>query len=695
MRIRERAPHLVIVLCSLLGVLGAAIVDLGRRAPGPLSRAHQLDPDLEGGNDCALCHGGWFESMGDACLECHAAIEEHIELERGLHGRLAEVQAERCGTCHSEHHGEGFRMVNAQSFAFSGVANVETFDHGLVGFEMDGKHLELDCTECHEYADAEVPPEGAFRYLGLDSSCASCHEDPHEGSMRQDCANCHLQTDFDTHRFERHEQFFPLFGSHGEANCLDCHEPEGQHSLAAQMAGRSPHGERECADCHDSPHRRGFLRRNAERDGLPTDSGCATCHDPEAFAFLGDAVGIDSQQHALSGFSIDAPHDVAECADCHDPGLESFAERYPGRSADDCAACHESPHGGQFVGDAFSENDCTSCHARQHFDPPAFGLEEHALAAIPLEGAHAELDCHACHQEPGPSVPRVFRGTAQRCEGCHGDAHRGFFADFEAELARAEGGECATCHDTTSFSEVPPGDFDHARFTGFEVAGAHAQNHCESCHRPSPEPDRHGRIFGHVADHFGEVEGCATCHGDPHDGTFDRAGAPRQVDGRRACSRCHGETSFRTLPFGFDHELWTGFALNGRHLQLECSACHEQRPGERLLQAQEVRWPLVPGDACADCHVDPHAGQFGASGAVDCARCHEDALHFSELRFRHDWDSRFPLEGAHAELECSACHKPAPVGDSEVVRYKPLGTECADCHGVNEDVLRRKQRRRR
>jgi len=51
--------------------------------------------------------------------------------------------------------------------------------------------------------------------------------------------------------------------------------------------------------------------------------------------------------------------------------------------------------------------------------------------------------------------------------------------------------------------------------------------------------------------------------------------------------------------------------------------------------------------------------------------------------FDHQRDSRFALDANHAKLECSACHRPSPTADGRTaIRFKPLGTECADCHGV-------------
>ena len=157
------------------------------------------------------------------------------------------------------------------------------------------------------------------------------------------------------------------------------------------------------------------------------------------------------------------------------------------------------------------------------------------------------------------------------------------------------------------------------------------------------------------------------------------------------CARCHDETSFRALPGGFDHGRWTGFPLAGAHGEVACSDCHTPlgRPDDNGRT-----WKRAIGDSCAECHGDPHAGQFAEGGATNCHGCHGSTSNFSLLSFNHNWDSRFPLDEAHSPLPCSACHKPWPVGDRQVVRYKPLGTECIDCHGVNSGQLRPRKEKR-
>ena len=68
---------------------------------------------------------------------------------------------------------------------------------GAIGFAMDGAHLELECTECHENAEARVVPEGEHRYIGLSQRCVTCHEDVHDGEYLTTCIVCHEQSAFE------------------------------------------------------------------------------------------------------------------------------------------------------------------------------------------------------------------------------------------------------------------------------------------------------------------------------------------------------------------------------------------------------------------------------------------------------------------------------------------------------------------
>lgn len=705
-------PKTLIAITSLSAVLTAAVVDFGRTAPGELIRAHARVDGLASGTGCADCHGGWTRSMTAACLDCHDTIQAHLDGHIGLHGLLDPAQAAQCSTCHSEHHGGSFLAVNAVSFQRAGVPDPAAFDHGLVGFAMAGPHLEQECTACHEHAEANPVPEGAHRFLGLDQSCAACHDDPHEGALSTTCVVCHVQESFETHVFPDHGAFLPLVGGHGAVECRTCHAQDGEHSLEVLRgpAAQRPEG-RGCADCHDQPHRDGFVTAAASLAGIAAPARlagverarlCSSCHEPGHTSFTEDAAGLTAAEHLASGFPLAEPHGDVACADCHDPAAP-WAERYPGRDADTCAACHQDPHGGQFAGRAFAaaaafpggdvdEEGCLVCHARTHFAPHAFDARAHQDTALPLTGAHLETDCNDCHDLPAPDAPRRFHGVASTCESCHGDAHRGF---FDAALAAADDpvpahGDCARCHDPVGFDAVPAERFDHTAWTGYELTGSHAAAACTACHPRAAERDEHGRAFGVVTEVWGAVTGCATCHDDVHGGLFDADARLATVDGRADCARCHDTVSFRDLPHGFDHGDWTGWPLEDAHAAADCTACH---PPLRRPDDDGRTWARAAGTGCASCHDSPHGDQFEAPRPKDCSACHRSAESFERLSFDHDLESRFPLDEAHEQVACSGCHTWDEA--AALVRYRPLPMECVDCHGEHERALRRRRRSKR
>ena len=699
-----RSPQLWIGLVSAVFVVFLAVVSMGRTSPGPLSGVHERVEGLSSKSGCADCHGGWRTSMSQACLECHEAVDEHIQAGRGLHGVLEDGLVQRCARCHSDHHGPSFAVVNPQSFREAGVPDVELFEHERVGFPMDGAHLELDCTECHENAEAALLPEGAHRFIGLDQNCASCHDDPHEGRMALSCTKCHGQEAFDTLATFDHDRYLPISGGHAQVGCRECHVEGEPSSFDVVGQHRIQPAPRDCLACHESPHEERFMGEVAAQLGRSVGQSCASCHAAEHISFRDEALEMTPAQHAHTGFGLERPHAGLDCTQCHSNEAssegqpESFERRFPGRGADDCASCHDDPHGGQFAEGPFSVLGCVACHDRERFEPHAFAEAQHALTSLPLDGAHLDAECSACHQRSvdGDAIwPREFRGTPARCEACHDDAHAGFFEGREpprpaAAAIAAERGDCALCHLTESFDALPPEGFAHGPWTGFALVGAHREESCESCHPLSPEADDLGRRFGRVAEHFGAVERCTSCHEDPHEGGFDVRGLPRKVQGREDCLRCHVESSFRAFPDGFDHHKWTAFPLKGAHGKLDCSDCHE--PLRRPTEIGRT-WGRAAGSACADCHADPHGGQFEVDGRIDCARCHRSTASFAALSFNHEIDSRFPLGAAHEELACAECHQAVHQEDGGYVRYRPLRMQCTDCHGVHLDPLRRRSGR--
>lgn len=775
--------RLALALLSLVAVLLLFTWEESRTVPTPISAVHAQEAELLSADDCARCHGDDERSLAMACYDCHEVLAEQLEFGLGFHGHLTEVDAKACGSCHIEHAGREFPLVAEHSFRKAGFATREDFDHPFADYDLDGAHLELACAECHAKADAELLLPGERRFQGLSRECVSCHEEsPHEGRMQRACVECHGQERpfAELSTFE-HDERFPLVGAHAIDDCQACHKPGTSESIEDRASLESLPAVRGCGDCHDFEHQESFLAQAARLIEEADDDRCTQCHLDSHLSFLDARDELTSPWHAASGYPLDSPHDEVTCAECHDPALE-WRGRFPGRARSDCAACHEDPHGAQFVTSA-NFIDCHDCHKLSGFLPVAFDRDEHERTDFPLASAHQAVGCFECHEaHPEPGTDRRWKGVDQRCASCHDDAHDGHFDAHLASLASEETSECSDCHEPTRFAEASE-DFevDHERWTGFALAGSHGEIECEACHLPAPTRDELGRVFGRILDSWGAVptatQPCADCHEDPHAVDFDAPGKPESVEGRFGCARCHDELAFDRAPFGeFDHETWTERHLGGAHLELDCQQCHVPTPsadelGRRFGRVREVfgqaieecatchedpHWGIFDGEhapdrvegrqgcarchdesrfvrllledfdhdlwtntdfagkhaaqgcddchpklldpgyaargrqeargrSCVTCHVDPHAGQFAEDGRNDCRICHEDQQDWSELLFDHQVDSRYALDEVHEPLDCEACHQPYPqLGGAPIVRYKPLGVECIDCHPIDD-----------
>lgn len=129
------------------------------------------------------------------------------------------------------------------------------------------------------------------------------------------------------------------------------------------------------------------------------------------------------------------------------------------------------------------------------------------------------------------------------------------------------------------------------------------------------------------------------------------------------CATCHEATSWAMSPSrqagsGFDHSL-TGFPLTGQHDTLACVDCHRDR--------------VVVRRECASCHMqdDYHQGRLGR----ECDRCHNARTWNDTRPFDIHRNTRLPLTGVHALLDCTECH----VRTSER-EYTTIPADCFSCH---------------
>ncbi len=432
------------------------------------------------------------------------------------------------------------------------------------------------CLVCHEeVADDVQRGRGLHGRLGAGdgSECRVCHTD-HKGEAA-DIVGL-VKESFDHRRTD-----FALEGLHGSVPCADCHA-KGERYREAEPG---------CATCHgDADPHRGQL-----------GDDCQQCHTPRDWT----SVEFD---HASTKFPLEAGHADAACASCHPRG------RFEAVSTD-CVSCHrvDDAHRGRLG------NACGDCHDPSGWDRTVFDHDRKTRFA--LRGAHARIDCRACHVSEPSEVE-----LSMDCVSCHrlDDDHRG-----------ARGKQCGDCHRTQSWSRS---HFDHTRDASFALHGAHASVACELCHTGSPATAK-------------TPTRCVECHEteDVHRGTL---GAD--------CGRCHTNASW-SRRVTFDHDF-TDFPLLALHQLASCEDCHASH---RFADA---------ATDCIGCHArdDAHERRLGN----DCARCHNpNGWRFSQ--FEHERETDFALTGGHESLECVACHVKPTSGPSTKLSASP---RCATCH---------------
>lgn len=661
---KQRALSLTIGLICLGGVGAAAWWGYQQRtSPGPLHSSHINVVELRGNNGCNACHGTGAINAGDslasACLDCHTLVADQLKHLTGIHGNLDARTVNRCEACHHEHLGDAMPLVSEVAFRSAGVVDSELYDHSHVPkFNLHGAHDRLACVKCHPIANEPVVKQGEHRFLGFSQDCVACHEDVHKGELGPDCASCHGQErPFKESPLFKHPESFPLRDGHAGRQCSECHtEPKVFTGLSL-----------ECGSCHMDDYDKTTKPPHVVA-GM--DTNCLTCHTAIKWQ-------ITNFTHPQE-FPLIGGHAGVACASCHTEGeKQREVESYISKPT--CAACHESPHQPDFVEvGARSSPDaadaCAACHnagdALWSASLERLTPEQHAATGYPLTAPHDIQKCSECHAglEPGhvrsedPNLWKLrFPGRQpQQCERCHEDPHMGQFKDTQSQ------GACASCHQMTRFFPTLYDAHRHGECR-FPLEGGHLAVACADCHK----------LEGEVRKFVGTTNICADCHKDVHNGAFDKDTMPKEVHGKPGCARCHTTMDFQKVDWtADDHGVWTGEFLKGKHATAACNDCHRRdlQPGQPLSALKKA-----PKD-CASCHQDPHARQFEINSVTDCARCHKSNEQFKTISFDHDKDSRFALDADHKNLECIACHKPVAFDGRQVVRYKPLGIECADCH---------------
>jgi hypothetical protein len=515
-----------------------------------------------------------------------------------------------------------------------------------------------NCQACHEAGKGVTADRCLTCHTALAARIAS-GQGLHARDPYRACERCHVEHQgqgFDlvfwgeagSRAFDHALTGFPLRGRHATLSCPACHTPNrvmdrsllarGGANLARTLLGLAA----ACRACHTDPH--------AGRLG----TACDACHGSESWS----QIEPGRFDHARTRFPLTGRHREVGCAGCHTAG-PGGSLRFADTPFQGCASCHRDPHAGRLGA------RCATCHDTAGWHRVSTDRFDHSRTRFPLRGRHAEVACRSCHAEGR----RLVLAHA-RCQDCHADRHAGQLA------VRADQGRCESCHDVEGFTAVRFTVEDHAR-TAYPLSGAHLAVPCDGCHREVPLERLRALGFGKGKAPPGRTEQlrfastrCGECHRDPHEGQTRRWGD---------CESCHRTPAWSAVTF--EHSR-TRFPLSGAHVDRPCGACHPGQGGAIALTGR-------PTD-CAGCHADPHGGRFARGGSTDCARCHE-ATAWNRVRFDHDRETRFRLEGAHRSVPCAGCHR-RHTAEGVVLRYSGLGTACTDCHAARGTTAPRGER---
>jgi len=473
------------------------------------------------------------------CRECH--IPEFIR-DRELKQRTDTWLGleHDCISCHEDVHQNTLSTNDcAACHDTEAFAPASLFDHDETNYPLTGKHVEVECIECHQ---KEIRQGKEFQvFTGLEfANCISCHDDVHETKLGTNCKQCHTTESFNSlssiRRFDHSTTNFPLKGAHRQIDCFDCHNRE--ESLSDIFQDQKGIRTNDCIQCHEDVHDNKF------------GSNCAECHNEKSFF----DVPLDLFDHDKTDFALEGLHQTVDCRECHTTNLtDPLAHK-------NCADCHDDYHEGQFTNALTGVTpDCANCHKVDGFSGSLFSIEDHQKSGFPLKGAHVATPCFACHLKDDRWE---FRQIGTRCVDCHEDVHEGYIAaEFYPEQ------DCEKCHSNDTWTD---NHFDH-NLTEFPLEGAHTGLNCMECHLSDASEEAH-RYSGFV-DTPAE---CAECHENVHGNQFEQQGLTD-------CARCHGFIDW-TLD-DFDHNN-TAFPLEGKHAEVDCEGCHKpiEVDGETIIQ---------------------------------------------------------------------------------------------------------------
>src|ERR1017187_8014169 len=356
----------------------------------------------------------------------------------------------------------------------------------------------------------------------------------------------------------------------------------------------------------------------------PLEVACQNCHTAMGWKPIRSKPEFD---HNLTKFPLRGGHESVTCTQCHiKPVFSNTGTR--------CADCHADIHKRQLG------PNCEQCHTVKGWTVQITQIKQHQNR-FPLLGAHAAVDCAACHKNEAVSK---YSTMPTDCYSCHA-------ADFRAtsnpnHVVDKFPTSCEQCH---GFDNWLNARFDHST-TGFPLTGSHTvpPRQCADCH---------------VNNNYNlTIATCVSCH------LKDFTGATNpnhvQLGFAQTCESCHTTNAWQ--PANFDHSK-TAFPLTGLHTvpPRQCIDCHANNNYN------------ITNTTCVSCHLKDFQGTNNPNHVQQnlpqtCEVCHTTSG-WSPANFDHS-KTGFPLTGLHTvpPRQCTDCHANN--------NYNITDTTCVSCH---------------
>lgn len=286
---------------------------------------------------CGACHTPWMGVREQACYDCHeaelkAANDSHPKskfTDPRNAGRLKNIQADDCVTCHREHLPDQTRAM--------GVTMPDDY-----------------CYYCHQQTLKDVPSHKNFAFNSCKTS--GCHNFHDNSALYKDFLLKHAhepktkdsavvpKRDLLAYLIESGviKKRAPLNAEQQDAPASAKKDSKVLHDWATTAHAKAGVN---CTDCHLVEDKASRTKHWSDR---LSDTACAVCHREEVEGFLGGKHGMRLAQHlspmtpgmARLSMKPEAAQRELGCASCH--AAHDFDTRTA--AVESCLSCHNDAH---------------------------------------------------------------------------------------------------------------------------------------------------------------------------------------------------------------------------------------------------------------------------------------------------------------------------------------------------------------